>query len=60
MSQSPIFLTPVFKEKIWGGTALRDQFGYGNPSETTGVCWAISGHQKGSSTVANGLYKGKT
>ncbi len=36
MTQSPIFLTPVCKEKIWGGTALRDRFGYGIPSESTG------------------------
>lgn len=60
MTQSPIFLTPVFKEKIWGGTALRDRFGYGIPSETTGECWAISAHPNGPSTVANGPYKGKT
>ncbi|QHM18974.1 Putative mannose-6-phosphate isomerase YvyI [Bacillus subtilis] len=60
MTQSPIFLTPVFKEKIWGGTALRDRFGYSIPSETTGECWAISAHPKGPSTVANGPYKGKT
>ncbi|MGG0774863.1 mannose-6-phosphate isomerase, class I [Bacillus rugosus] len=60
MTQSPIFLTPVCKEKIWGGTALRDIFGYGIPSETTGECWAISAHPKGPSTVANGPYKGKT
>ncbi|MBU8570803.1 mannose-6-phosphate isomerase, class I [Bacillus subtilis] len=60
MTQSPIFLTPVFKEKIWGGTALRDRFGYSIPSESTGECWAISAHPKGSSTVANGPYKGKT
>ena len=60
MTQSPIFLTPVFKEKIWGGTALRDIFGYGIPSETTGECWAISAHPKGPSTITNGPYKGKT
>lgn len=60
MTQSPIFLTPVFKEKIWGGTALRDRFGYSIPSESTGECWAISAHPKGPSTVANGPYKGKT
>lgn len=54
------FFKPVFKEKIWGGTALRDAFGYDIPSETTGECWAISAHPKGPSTIANGPYKGKT
>jgi mannose-6-phosphate isomerase len=24
----PLFLEPVFHEKIWGGTGLRDEFGY--------------------------------
>ncbi len=29
----PIFLEPVFKERIWGGTKLYDAFGYTIPSE---------------------------
>lgn len=24
----PLFLEPVFKERLWGGTKLRDAFGY--------------------------------
>ncbi|CAM2937297.1 mannose-6-phosphate isomerase, class I [Paenibacillus sediminis] len=60
MDHSPIFLTPVFKDRIWGGTLLRDRFGYNIPSETTGECWAISAHPHGQSVVAEGIYKGKT
>ncbi len=30
-----LFLEPVFKEAIWGGTKLRDSFGYDIPSDTT-------------------------
>ncbi|MGE0908735.1 mannose-6-phosphate isomerase, class I [Bacillus atrophaeus] len=60
MTQSPIFLRPIYKEKIWGGTALHDTFGYDIPSEKTGECWAISAHPKGTSTVISGEYKGKT
>lgn len=56
----PLFLRPVFQERIWGGTALRDQFGYNIPSERTGECWAISGHQNGPSIIENGPYKGHT
>lgn len=56
----PIFLDPVFKERIWGGTALRDQFHYDIPSEHTGECWGISAHPNGPSIVKNGTYKGKT
>jgi mannose-6-phosphate isomerase len=52
-------LKPVFKERIWGGTTLRDSFGYEIPSEQTGECWAISAHPKGNSTVENGPFEGK-
>ena len=38
-----LFMDPVFKEAIWGGTKLRDVFDYEIPSDTTGECWAISG-----------------
>lgn len=56
----PIFLTPVFQERIWGGTRLRDTYNYDIPSSTTGECWAISAHPNGQSTVTNGEYKGIT
>ncbi|MFL8939248.1 mannose-6-phosphate isomerase, class I [Rossellomorea oryzaecorticis] len=56
----PLFLQPVFQERIWGGTALKDQFNYDIPSDKTGECWAISGHPNGQSTVVNGEFAGKT
>ena len=56
----PIFLKPVFKDRIWGGIKLRDEFGYDIPSETTGECWGISAHSNGPSEVVNGPLKGKT
>lgn len=55
---SLIFFEPVFQEKIWGGQALHDQFGYTLPSNNIGEDWAISAHPNGISTVANGRYKG--
>lgn len=58
--QTPLFLTPVFQDRIWGGTALKDKFGYDIPSDNTGECWAISGHPNGQSVVENGKYAGKT
>jgi len=58
MIREPIFLEPVFKERIWGGTKLRDLFGYNIPSPNTGECWAVSAHPNGQSTVINGTYKG--
>lgn len=56
----PIFFEPNFKERIWGGTALRDYFGYMVPSAQTGECWAVSAHPNGPSIVAEGPLKGKT
>ena len=53
-------MDPVFKEAIWGGTKLRDVFDYEIPSDTTGECWAISGHANGMSRVAGGRFDGKT
>lgn len=58
--KEPLFLEPIFQERIWGGTALKDQFGYEIPSAHTGECWAISAHPNGPSTVKNGIFAGKT
>lgn len=55
----PLFLKGVLQDKIWGGTKLRDEFGYDIPTETTGELWAISAHPNGPATVINGDYEGK-
>lgn len=54
----PLFLKSVMQEKIWGGSRLRDVFGYDIPSEKTGEYWAISAHPNGVSIVENGTYAG--
>ena len=55
----PIFLKPVFKQMIWGGSRLGTDFGYEIPGDDTGECWAISAHPNGDSTVTGGIYDGK-
>ncbi|TMW72389.1 mannose-6-phosphate isomerase, class I [Alteribacter natronophilus] len=57
---SILFLSPVFKEKIWGGDRLEKQFNYPIPSGQTGECWGISGHENGTNEVLGGPYAGKT
>ena len=47
-------MNPVFKEMIWGGTKLKDIYGYEIPSDHTGECWAISAHKNGDCTIADG------
>ena len=54
-----LFLKPIFKEAVWGGNRLKDQFGYEIPSDHTGECWAISAHENGDCEVAEGEYKGQ-
>lgn len=54
----PIFLQPIFQKRIWGGTKLRDLFGYDIPNDHTGECWAVSAHPNGQSVVKNGPYQG--
>ncbi len=56
----PIFFEPIFKERIWGGTALKEVFGYDIPFDNIGECWGISAHANGMTTVKYGRYKGKT
>ncbi len=55
-----ITFIPVLQEKIWGGSKLRDQFGYDIPSDHTGELWAISAHPNGDCKIANPEYAGHT
>lgn len=60
MYQEPIFLQPIFQERIWGGQKLHTEFHYTIPYERTGEAWAISAHENGPSKILNGELKGKT
>ena len=54
----PIFLQPHFTHNIWGGSKLRDVFGYDIDGDDIGECWGIAAHPNGKSVVKNGTYKG--
>lgn len=56
--QEPLFIQPVLQEKMWGGTKLRDIYGYKIPSEHTGECWAISAHPDGVGKITIGTFAG--
>lgn len=51
-----IFLQPVFKEMIWGGSRLRTDYGYDIPGDHVGEAWVISAHKSGDCTIKNGAY----
>lgn len=54
-----LFLSPVFKEMVWGGNRLKTEFGFDTPSDKTGECWAVSAHPNGDCTVKSGSFAGK-
>ncbi|MCX7024457.1 MAG: mannose-6-phosphate isomerase, class I [Spirochaetes bacterium] len=60
MAIEPIILEPVFKERIWGGTRLREDFGFDIPSDSTGECWAVSAHPAGPCRAVNPPWAGMT
>ena len=54
-----IFLDPVCTHNIWGGSRLREQFGYKYQGDDLGECWGISAHPNGDGTVKFGKFAGK-
>lgn len=57
----PIFLQPVYKDYIWGGTRLKDCLNKKNiTTPTVAESWEISTNENGKSTIAQGEYRGLT
>lgn len=52
-------LQPCFKDAVWGGTKLRDQYGLNCDYDTIAESWMLSAHPAGQSIVASGRHKGK-
>lgn len=53
-------LEPAFKDYIWGGTRLRDDFGKNCDFDKVAESWELSCHKDGPSVVATGEDKGLT
>ena len=51
MEKGILFLEPVFTHNIWGGTGLRENFGYEVEGDDIGECWGISAHENGDCLV---------
>ncbi len=56
----PIKLKPAFKDYLWGGTRLRDDFGKDCDFEKIAESWELSCHKDGNSVVENGEFAGLT
>jgi endoglucanase len=51
-------IKPVFKETVWGGKRLHDDFGYDIMSNHIGECWAVSAHPDGEGRIDGGTFDG--
>lgn len=58
MKAYPIKFEPILKEKIWGGSKLRDLLNKKTESDQVGESWEISGVKGSLSKVKNGEYVG--
>ncbi|MFN4197990.1 MAG: type I phosphomannose isomerase catalytic subunit [Flavobacterium sp.] len=56
----PLVFTPIFKDRIWGGSRLAELFGKAISSGQTGESWELSAVPGDVSVVTSGLLKGKT
>lgn len=54
-----LFLDPVCTHNIWGGSRLREEFGYPVTGDDIGECWGISAHPNGDGTVRGGGLDGR-
>ena len=53
-------LNPVFKDYLWGGTKLREEYGFESDLTKLAEGWMLSCHKDGENTVENGEFAGKT
>ena len=60
MNKEILFLNPVFTHNIWGGTKLREEYGYDVEGDDIGECWGVAAHENGNCTVKNGEFAGHT
>lgn len=54
-----LFLDPVCTHNIWGGSRLREEFGYQVLGEDIGECWGISAHPNGDGSIKYGAFLGQ-
>lgn len=53
-------LEPAFKDYIWGGTRLRDEYGKNCNCDKVAESWELSCHKDGASVISGGEFDGLT
>ncbi len=56
----PLKMKPIFKDYLWGGSRLKEEYGKNTPYEITGESWEVASHKNGESTVDGGKYNNMT
>ncbi len=56
----PIKLKPVFKDYIWGGNKLKNNWNKNSDLDIIAESWELSCHKDGNSTICNGEFEGLT
>ncbi|MGN1318261.1 MAG: type I phosphomannose isomerase catalytic subunit, partial [Lachnospirales bacterium] len=59
MKTKPFLLKPAYKERLWGGNRLNDDFCKNIDAENLAETWECSTHQDGVSQIVTGIHKGK-
>lgn len=60
MYMKPMLLKPAFKDYIWGGTRLRDDFQKDCDFDKIAESWELSCHKDGNSVIRGGEFDGLT
>lgn len=53
-------LQPVFKDYLWGGERLKNDFGFESDLDKVAEGWMLSCHKDGKNTIIGGEYDGQT
>jgi mannose-6-phosphate isomerase len=56
----PLTFNPIFKERLWGGSQLKNIFYKNIPNNQIGESWEISTVSEDVSIINNGIYQGKS
>lgn len=56
----PFMLQPAYKDYIWGGSKLRDEYGKETETDPLAEAWVCSTHPDGQSIVTGGEFDGLT
>ena len=60
MSKKAVKLLPAFKDYLWGGVKLREEYGKNCDYDKVAESWELSVHKDGNSIIADGKFKGMT